>query len=81
MTRVDGGETPHIDSSLDPIRAAIEMVADGSAIRVTVSTRAPAQLLPAARALARAAGVAVESPEETDGGSDLVVESAPSRIA
>lgn len=81
MKRVAGAETPHIDSSLDPIRAAIQMVADGSAIRVTVYTPAPAQLLPAARALARAAGVAIESVSETGGGSDLVVEPLPSRIA
>lgn len=81
MRHVDERETPHIDSSLDPIRAAIQMVADGSAVRVTVYTPAPAQLLPAARALARAAGVAIESPGEADGGSELVVEPAPSRIA
>ena len=81
MKRVDGSETPHIDSSLDPIRAAIQMVADGSAVRVTVYTPAPARLLPAARALARAAGVAVESADETASGSDVVVEPAPSRIA
>ena len=31
-------EPPHIDSALDPIRAAIRMVADGSAKRVTVYT-------------------------------------------
>jgi hypothetical protein len=81
MTRSDGDETPHIDPSLDPIRAAIQMVADGSAVRVTVYTPAPTQLLPAARALARAAGVAVESGDELATGSDFVVEPAPSRIA
>ena len=60
----------NIDSSLDPIRAAIEMVADGSARRVTVYTPAPARLLPAARALARAAGVAIESADGTDAEPD-----------
>ncbi|MEA2652488.1 MAG: hypothetical protein QOI85_2209, partial [Chloroflexota bacterium] len=52
-------EPPHIDSSLDPIRAAIRMVADGSAKRVTVYTPETSRLLPAARLLARAAGVAI----------------------
>ena len=80
MRHVDGVETPHIGSSLDPIRAAIQMVADGSATRVTVYTPATGDLLPAARALARAAGVAIES-VEVGGGSDLVVEPVPSRIA
>ena len=81
MRHVDGVETPHIGSSLDPIRAAIQMVADGSATRVTVYTPGPGDLLPAARALARAAGVAIESVDEAGGGSDLVVEPVPSRIA
>ena len=73
MTIADGGETPSIDSSLDPIRAAIEMVADGSAWRVTVYPPAPARLRPAARALARAAGVAIEPTYGTDAEHDLVV--------
>lgn len=81
MTGVKGDDLPHIDSSLDPIRAAIEMVADGSASRVTVYTPTPARLLPAARMLARAAGVAVEWADESDGGVDLVVAPSPSRIA
>ena len=81
MTEVDGGETPTIDGSLDPIRAAIEMVADGSARRVTVYTPAPARLLPAARALARAAGVAIESADGTDAEPDVVVVPATPRTA
>jgi hypothetical protein len=74
-------EPPHIDSSLDPIRAAIEMVADGSARRVTVYTPGPSRLLPAARALARAAGVAIESGDGADADHDLVVAPATPRIA
>jgi len=81
MTHVLGDEPPQIDSSLDPIRAAIQMVADGSARRVTVYSPAPARLLPAARMLARAAGVAIESADESEAGSDLVVAPAPSRTA
>ena len=81
MTEVDGGETPTIDSSLDPIRAAIEMVADGSARRVTVYTPAPARLLPAARALARAAGVAIESADGTDSEPDVGLIPATPRTA
>lgn len=81
MTHADSDEPPHIDSLLDPIRAAIQMVADGSAERVTVYTAASAQLLPAARILARAAGVAIESVDETDADSDLVVAPAPPRSA
>jgi hypothetical protein len=81
MTGLDGSETPSIDSSLDPIRAAIEMVAAGSACRVTVYTPAPARLLPAARALARAAGVAIESADGTDAEPELVVVRAAPRSA
>jgi len=66
-------EPPHIDSSLDPIRAAIRMVADGSAKRVTVYTPETARILPAARMLARAAGVAIESAGETDAEPDVAV--------
>jgi hypothetical protein len=74
-------EPPHIDSSLDPIRAAIQMVADGSAKRVTVYTPETARLLPAARMLARAAGVAIESADGTDTDPDLVVVPASPRTA
>ena len=74
-------EPPHIDSSLDPIRAAIQMVADGSAKRVTIYTPETARLLPAARLLARAAGVAIESVDETHTDHDLVVLPAPGRTA
>ena len=66
-------EPPHIDTSLDPIRAAISIVADGSARRVIVHTRAAKQVMPAARQLARAAGVTVELVGSTDDGLDVVV--------
>lgn len=66
MTRTRVQEPPHIDSSLDPIRAAIQMVADGSARRVTVCTAATDRLVPAARILARAAGVVLEAVGDSD---------------
>lgn len=53
-------EPPRIGSSLDPIRAAISLVADGVARRVTVNLPSAATVMPAARQLARAAGVEVE---------------------
>ena len=74
-------EPPHIDSSLDPIRAAIQMVADGSARRITVYAPDSARLLPAARMLARAAGVAVASAESSASEPDLVVISTAPRTA
>lgn len=52
-------DLPRIDEAINPIRAAIELVASGSAARVTVSgIRAP--VIPAARLLARVAGVTLE---------------------
>jgi hypothetical protein len=74
-------EPPHIDRSLDPIRAAIQMVADGSAARITVYTPDTARLLPAARMLARAAGVAIESAGATESEPDLLVVGASPRTA
>jgi hypothetical protein len=53
-------EPPRIGSSLDPIRAAISLVADGVARRVTVNVPSATSVMPAARQLARAAGVQVE---------------------
>ncbi|MGH2402689.1 MAG: hypothetical protein ACRDE6_08240 [Candidatus Limnocylindria bacterium] len=81
MASSNGDEPPHIDSSLDPIRAAIRMVADGSAERVTVYMPAPHEVLPAARSLARAAGVVIESSEESEAGTDVVVAAATPRSA
>lgn len=54
-----GEDLPRIDEAINPVRAAIEMVASGSARRVTLSAIG-AQLLPAARLLAEAAGVTLE---------------------
>ena len=76
-----GDEPPRVDGSLDPIRAAISMVAEGSAERVTVYTPAVHVVLPAARSLARAAGVRIESSDETEAGTDLVVVPAAPRSA
>ena len=73
-------EPPRIDSSLDPIRAAIQMVADGSARRVTVCSAASDRLVPAARILARAAGVVLEAVNDSDGAAPTRG-AAPRRIA
>jgi hypothetical protein len=51
---------PEIGAALDPVRAAIEVVARGDATRVTVRIQHPERLMPAARQLARRAGVEVE---------------------
>ncbi|HEX7225090.1 MAG TPA: hypothetical protein VF367_05895 [Candidatus Limnocylindria bacterium] len=51
----------HIGASLTPIRAAIDVVAAGAARSIVVHDVAGALLLPAARALGRAAGVRVEA--------------------
>ena len=60
MDRHGIDELPRIDMSLDPIRAAISIVADGIATSVTVQVRTPSRVMPATRQLARAAGVSVE---------------------
>jgi len=60
MDRSTAAEPPSIDASLDPIRAAISLVADGLASSVTVQVPEPSRVMPAARQLARAAGVSVE---------------------
>jgi 2-keto-3-deoxy-galactonokinase len=73
MDRTSASELPHIDASLDPVRAAIRMVADGDARRVTIHVPGLGQILPAARQLARAAGVSVELIGTSATGRDLVV--------
>ena len=73
-----GEELPRIDDAINPVRAAIEMVASGSAKRVTLHSLVGTQLLPAARLLARAAGVTVEPIWSTAGaGCDLIVTPSP----
>ncbi|MGZ8476322.1 MAG: hypothetical protein ACXWWQ_08930 [Candidatus Limnocylindria bacterium] len=64
---------PQLGAPLDPIRAAISLVADGHARRVTVHTPAARQLMPAARQLARASGVTAQLVVPADSASDLVV--------
>lgn len=81
MTHPNGEDPPQIDGALDPIRAAIQMVADGSAQRVTVYSLASARLMPAARVLARESGVVVEGSDDTDIGAELAIEPTPARIA
>ena len=68
-----------IDASLDPIRAANRLVADGAARRVTVHAPDPEGVLPAARQLARSAGVSVEVVGDADTETDFVLERALGR--
>lgn len=72
MKQPAGDGIPHVDASLDSVRAAIRLVADGVARRVTVQTPAAAAVMPAARQLARAAGVSAEL-VKSDAQSNLVV--------
>jgi len=69
-------DLPRIDEAINPVRAAIEMVASGSANRITLHGIVGAPLLPAARMLARAAGVRVEPIWSTGVVCDLVVMSS-----
>lgn len=73
MELSDAAGLPHVDRSLDTIRAAILIVAEGAASRVTIHTPAALEVMPAARQLARASGVSVQLVESADSGSDLVV--------
>ena len=74
MAHQQAAELPHIGEALVSIRAAIDVVKSGAATRVTVHTVIGEQILPAARALAHAAGVAIEtiwSADRTD--CDIVI--------
>ena len=74
MVQQRSAEPLHIGDSLVSVRAAIEVVAGGGATRITVHAVDATQILPAARVIARAAGVRIEpawSPD--DAGVDLVV--------
>jgi hypothetical protein len=73
-------EPPKIGASIDPIRAAISLVADGVARRVTVNLPSAASMMPAARQLARAAGVEVELVGDVAAG-DVTVRSDSARGA
>jgi hypothetical protein len=71
---VDGsnhGEPPQIGAALDTLRAAIDVVADGDASRITVQVPEARRLLPAALQLARHAGVRVELVEPADLDAEL----------
>jgi hypothetical protein len=67
-------DVAHIGDALNSIRAAIEVVQEGAADRVIVQVLTCEQILPAARALGRAAGVVVEpSWWPDDEGCDIVI--------
>ena len=64
-------EPPRIGAPLDSLRAAIDVVADGDATRVTIHHPHARSLLPAATQLAKRAGVRVELVEPSDSESEL----------
>jgi hypothetical protein len=74
MARDHISEPPHIGEALASVRAAISIVARGDATRVTVQAIACERILPAARALGRAAGVTIEPIWwSEDAGCDILV--------
>ena len=66
-------EPPQIGGRLDTLRAAIDVVADGGATRVTVHVPEVRRLLPAATQLAKRAGVRVELVELADPDSEVTI--------
>lgn len=64
-------EPAQIGSALDSLRAAIDVVANGGATRVTVQVPEARRLLPAALQLAKRAGVQVELVEPADLDAEL----------
>jgi predicted methyltransferase MtxX (methanogen marker protein 4) len=66
-------EPPQIGAPLDSLRAAIDVVAEGAATRVTVHVPHASRLLPAASQLAKRAGVRVELVDPTDREPELTV--------
>jgi hypothetical protein len=66
-------ELPEIGPALDPLRAAIDVVAIGAATRVTVHLPDARRLLPAAIQLAKRAGVRVELVEPETLEAELTV--------
>lgn len=80
MTHQHAAELPHLGDALASIRAAVDVVREGAATRVTVHAEAGEQVLPAARALALASGVTIEPIWWADGsGCDIVI--SPARAA
>jgi hypothetical protein len=78
MVHAEADDVAHIGEALASVRAAIEVVASGVARQVVVRASDSEQILPAARALARTTGVAIEPIWRTDGaGCDIVVRPLP----
>lgn len=73
----DAARNPtHIGEALNTVRAAIDVVQHGAARRVIVTGAVGAAILPAARALARAAGVRVEPLRREDDSLEIEVRRA-----
>lgn len=74
MAQLRSEAVPRIDPALNPVRAAISMIAAGLATRIVIYAADGEQMLPAARLLARAEGVHLEPVWNQDSpGCDLVL--------
>ena len=74
-------EPPSIGEALVSVRAAIDLVASGAARRVTVAAVGCEHVLPAARALSRAAGLTLEEQWRSDGGGcEIAISREPRRL-
>jgi hypothetical protein len=74
VAQVRSEALPRIDRALNPVRAAISLIADGQATRIVIYAADGDRMLPAARLLARAAGVSLEPAWNRDGtGCDLIL--------
>ena len=74
-------EPPSIGQALVSVRAAIDVVASGAARRVTVAAVGCEHVLPAARALSRAAGLTLEEQWRSDGGGcEIAISRQPRRL-
>ena len=77
MVHSSAADLAHIGEALVSLRAAIDVVVSHAARRVTVHVVFAEQILPAARALGRTAGVTVEPVWwADDAGCDIVISSA-----
>jgi hypothetical protein len=74
-------EPPSIGEGLISVRAAIDLVATGTARRVTVAATGCEHILPGARALSRAAGLTLEAHWWRDGrGCEIAISREPEQL-
>jgi hypothetical protein len=73
-------EPASIGDALVSVRAAIDLVRTGAARRVTVALSSGESILPAARALSRAAGLTLVSSSRGGSGYELAISREPQRL-